>query len=142
MPQSFTLLPTWLFLLICRKILCGWCNEAVEGRIRVIPHGQRSNAWPVSHHFPFTLVHDCHWSDGRVWVGKWKERHMKASSNSSKGGRERRTERTLHRTKCAMVVFHATSMWHMPHVFVRVGNIVRPTWHERSWLCACNDLYV
>ena len=36
------------------------------------------------------------------------------------GGRERRMKRTLHNTKCAMVVFHATSVWHMPHVVVRV----------------------
>ena len=76
---------------------------------------------------------------------------MRASSDSSErareGGRERDTYgtySTLHEmcTKCAMVVFHAPSVWHMPHVFVRVGNIVRPTWHERSWLRACNVLYV
>ena len=54
-------------------------------------------------------------------------------------GRERRTEHTLHLTKCAMVVFHATSVWHMHHVCVRVGNIARLTWPERSWLRACEQ---
>ena len=56
-----------------------------------------------------------------------------------RGGRERRTEHTLHLTKCAMVVFHATSVWHMHHVCVRVGNIARLTWPERSWLRACEQ---
>ena len=79
----------------------------------------------------------------RACVGwKMQGKANRSNSDSRKGGRERRTERTLDCTKCAMVVFPATSVWHMPHVFVRVRNIVHPTWHERSWLCASNDLYV
>ena len=80
--------------------------------------------------------------DTRGLENEMKGTQGRAATRGNQRGRERRTEHTLHRTKCAMVVFHATSVWHMPHVFVRVGNIVRLTWHEKSWLRACNDLYV
>ena len=36
--------------------------------------------------------------------------------------REGHMEHTHHRTTCAMIVFHATGVWHMPHVFVWVGR--------------------
>ena len=43
-PRSFALLPTCLVLLICRNILRGRCNQAVEGRVGVTPHGGCSDA--------------------------------------------------------------------------------------------------
>ena len=43
---------------------------------------------PVSHDFSFTLVHYCRWSEGCMWVGKWKERNRRASSNASEGRRD------------------------------------------------------
>ena len=43
-PRSFALLLTCLVLLICRNILRGRCNQAVEGRVGVTPHGGCSDA--------------------------------------------------------------------------------------------------
>ena len=118
----------------------GWCNEAGEGSIRVTPHGGCFNASP--HFATFSFYARSLLSLVRQTDVGWKMEEKTHKSEQRLERRKRRMERTLHRTKCAMVFFRATSMWHMPHVFVQVGNIVHPTWHERSWLHACNDLYV
>ena len=51
---------------------------------------------------------------------------LSAHERAATRARERHTERTLHRTKCAMVVFRATSVWHMPHVFCSVREHCSP----------------
>ena len=105
-------LPSCL-VLICWNILRKWCNVAVEGRARVTCHVGCSNALPRFTSLSFyarsllSLVR-------RTRVG-WKvEEKAHESEQLLKQGRERRTERTLHLRKRATVVFHATSVRHMP----------------------------